>query len=83
MCQRAVTCPECRTLMARTADIMTQQSTIEAVVAYLQGEGLCGTIDVLDCQTYMAYVMPLALPVLAQELIGSTDDICAAIAGVC
>merc|ERR1711874_112762 len=64
-----MTCPDCHYGLGRIAEIMTLPSTVEDVVTYLQGEGLCEIIDVLDCAAYMAYVMPRALPILAQGLI--------------
>jgi len=79
-----ITCDECVDILNNIAAYMSDQETITESVGYLQQDCFCGqegSID--DCEDFVSYVLPRALPVIATLLTQQTNQLCSEGAGVC
>ena len=78
------TCDECLDILSRTSEYMARPETIDAGVAYLQGECFCGQPGHTDdCQGLISTVLPMAMPVLAGALNDQATELCQEVIGVC
>merc|ERR1712130_353089 len=81
---REWTCEECTDGLVQIATIFTQQTYIDDIIAFLQGEAYCGAhTDQATCPEDIAALMPAALPVLASLLTAQAPEICRDNVGVC
>ena len=78
------TCEKCTDILVRIFTYLADPATIAVAVTYLQGDCFCGAAGhTADCPVLVETVLPLALPVLAQELTEKTDHLCQEAIGVC
>merc|ERR1719458_2501676 len=81
------TCEECVFAMdalVQIATIFVEQTYIDDIIAFLQGEAFCGAhTDQASCPEDIAALMPAALPVLASLLTVQAPEICRDNVGVC
>merc|ERR1711936_307216 len=81
---REWTCEECTDGLVQIATIFVQQTYIDDIIAFLQGEAYWGAhTDHPTCTEDIAALMPAALPVLASLLTAQAPEICRDNVGVC
>merc|ERR1712080_312932 len=77
-------CEECTAIMAKVSDFMKDPATIEAGIAFLQGDCFCGQDGhSADCADNIAQLIPPAMEVLAGVLLETTPELCQDVVGVC
>merc|ERR1719228_285098 len=78
-----VTCEECVDILPKIGAYMSEQETITDGMDYLKGDCFCGQEEHIDdCDDFVSYVLPVALPVIATSLVEQTNQLCSEV-GVC
>jgi len=70
-------CPACSARVNSATDALAWEETITAWVTGLQNDGFCSSFDAPDeCKEGVAFVIPLALPILANAPRDWVDTFC-------
>ena len=76
-------CKDCRSMLARTAEYLAQEDTLTKVVSLLQGPCFCGEGEIIECDSLVTTITPMALPLLAHSLTSLSDRHCREVLAVC
>merc|ERR1712080_78336 len=78
------TCEDCTNGINRIAEVIKDPATIADIVAFLQGDAFCGKhTDQANCPSDIEAYIPLAMPVLANVMAETAEELCQDIVGVC
>merc|ERR1711970_1515423 len=59
------TCDECTGSIAQVATVIESEAQIAEIIAFLEGDGYCGSRGDADCVKVVDALMPYAMPALA------------------
>merc|ERR1719228_2503447 len=59
------TCDECTGSIAQVATVIESEAQIAEIIAFLEGDGYCGSLGDADCVKVVDAPMPYAMPTLA------------------
>merc|ERR1712055_619619 len=80
---RDITCDECVEILPKIGAYMSEQETITDGMDYLKGDCFCGQEEHIDdCDDFVSFVLPVALPVIATSLVEQTNQLRSEV-GVC
>jgi len=81
----APTCDECTGSIGAVADVIESEAQIAEIIAFLEGDGYCGSLGDADCVAVVDALMPYAMPTLAGLLRERAAQFCCDLSteGVC
>jgi len=79
------TCDECRGAITKVAGVISSDSQIAEIVAFLQNDWCPGTEDPAICTGAIAQLIPGAMPVLGEVLVERNAEYCCKLSsdGIC
>merc|ERR1719435_829010 len=81
----APTCDECTGSIGAVAAVIESEAQIAEIIAFLEGDGYCGSLGDADCVAVVDALMPYAMPTLAGLLRERAAQFCCDLSteGIC